>query len=324
MSICATVGRPIITRKDVCIHDGFVVFNNLHADKEYLYYVLSNLEPSWSTRGQTGSQMNLNTGLINSTPVLVPSPIEQRAIADVLSDADSLLESLDALIAKKRATKQAVMQQLLTGKTRLPRFSGKWAITNLARDSVLKARIGWQGLTTAEYLSSGKYYLVTGTDFDDGQIEWGKCCYVTRSRYLQDKHIHLKLGDVLLTKDGTIGKVGYVAHLPGPATLNSGVFVIRPVKEKWSPLYMFYVLTSQIFRDFLKRLEAGSTISHLYQKDFVDFEFLAPEIDEQVAIATILSDMDAEITDLKARRNKTDAIKQGMMQQLLTGRVRLI
>ena len=97
MSICATVGRPVITRKDVCIHDGFVVFNSLQADREYMYYVLSNLEQDWSKHGQTGSQMNLNTGLINSTSVPLPSLIEQRAIAEALSDIDRLLGSLDAL-----------------------------------------------------------------------------------------------------------------------------------------------------------------------------------------------------------------------------------
>lgn len=87
---------------------------------------------------------------------------------------------------------------------------------------------------------------------------------------------------------------------------------------------MYYVLTSQIFEDFLARLQAGSTISHLYQKDFVDFTFEAPSPDEQRAIAAVLSDMDAEIAALERRREKTKQIKQGMMQQLLTGRIRLV
>ena len=254
----------------------------------------------------------------------VPPESEQRAIAEALSDVDELLAALEALIAKKRAIKQATMQQLLTGKTRLPGFSGEWSELNMARDSVLRARIGWQGLTTAEYLSSGQYYLVTGTDFVRGRVAWARCCFVDYGRFTQDRNIQLKPGDVLLTKDGTIGKAGFVDSLPGPATLNSGVFVIRPKADAYVSLYMYYILTSDIFADFLARLQAGSTIAHLYQKDFVDFTFAAPKTNEQRAIATVLSDIDAEISTLERRWDKTRSVKQGMMQQLLTGRVRLV
>ncbi len=252
-----------------------------------------------------------------------PSVAEQTAIAGVLSDVEELLKSLDALIARKRAIKQAAMQQLLSGRTRLPGFDGKWTSLNMARDSNLKARIGWQGLTTEEYLTTGDYYLVTGTDFSKGRVDWTRCSFVDRARFVQDHNIQLLQDDVLITKDGTIGKVGFVDALPGPATLNSGIFVIRPQADAYFPLYMYYVLTSHIFNDFLSRLQAGSTISHLYQKDFVDFNFMAPPVDEQHAVATVLCDMDAEIAALERRRDKIRDIKQGIMQQLLSGSVRL-
>jgi hypothetical protein len=95
MSICATVGRPVITQIDVCIHDGFVVFDNPQADQLFLYYVLKWVEPDWSKHGQTGSQMNLNTGLINGTPIHLPPLPEQTAIATVLSDMDKELAALE-------------------------------------------------------------------------------------------------------------------------------------------------------------------------------------------------------------------------------------
>jgi type I restriction enzyme S subunit len=261
------------------------------------------------------------------TKILVPVPPlpEQRAIAAALSDVDALLGGLDRLIAKKRDLKQAAMQQLLTGQARLPGFHGEWEALNLAQKSQLKARIGWQGLTTAEYLSSGTYLLVTGTDFSAGRVNWATCPFVAAERYEQDRNIQLHPGDVLLTKDGTIGKVAFVDELPGPATLNSGVFVIRPKGNSYSPRFLYYIFASYVFDDFLRKLAAGSTISHLYQKDFVSFEFSAPRsIDEQAAIASILSDMDAELAALEARRDKTRALKQGMMQELLTGRTRLV
>ena len=119
MSICATVGRPVITKIDVCIHDGFVVFDDLQADKLFIYYTLKWIEPNWSKHGQTGSQMNLNTGLITGTEVSLPPLPEQTAIAAVLSDMDAELATLEHRLVKTRALKQGMMQELLTGRTRL-------------------------------------------------------------------------------------------------------------------------------------------------------------------------------------------------------------
>lgn len=119
MSICATVGRPIITEIDVCIHDGFVVFENLRADKKFVYYVLKQIEPDWAKHGQTGSQMNLNTGLINQTRFLHPPIDEQCSIGNFLFDLDSELLCLEERRTKSEKIKQAMMQELLTGKVRL-------------------------------------------------------------------------------------------------------------------------------------------------------------------------------------------------------------
>jgi len=119
MSICATVGRPIITSIDVCIHDGFVVFDDLQADQKFLYYVLAWIEPDWSKHGQTGSQMNLNTPLINVTPISFPPLHEQVAIASILSDMDAEITELETQLIKIRSIKQGMMHKLLTGEIRL-------------------------------------------------------------------------------------------------------------------------------------------------------------------------------------------------------------
>lgn len=119
MSICATVGRPVITEIDACIHDGFVVFDDLKADKYFMYYALKFIEGDWSRHGQTGSQMNLNTGLIKSTEISVPPEEEQSAIAAILSDMDSELTALETRRTRARQLKQGMMQELLTGGIRL-------------------------------------------------------------------------------------------------------------------------------------------------------------------------------------------------------------
>lgn len=193
-----------------------------------------------------------------------------------------------------------------------------WQIKNIANTSTIKARIGWQGLTTSEYLTVGDYCLVTGTDFFDGKIKWETCHFVNKERFVQDKNIQVKIGDILITKDGTIGKVAFVDVLPLNATLNSGVFVLRPKDNSYEPLYCYYIFNSIYFDDFLKRLVAGSTINHLYQKDFVLFNFpLPPTKSEQIAIATALSDADVLINSLEKLIEKKRNIKQGVMQELL-------
>ncbi len=264
-------------------------------------------------------QANINGQKLKTYPIpLPPTKAEQDAIAEALSDADALIEALEQLIVKKRQVKQGAMQKLLSP-------SGHWIEKKLGNTAILKARIGWQGLTTAEYLDSGDYYLITGTEFKDGYIDWNNCHYVNASRYKQDKNIQLKEHDVLVTKDGTIGKVALITDLPKPATLNSGVFVIRPIENAFHPEFFYYLLCSNVFTQFLGQLSAGSTINHLYQKDFVNFIYKTPTtIKEQIAIAEILSDMDAEIAALEQKREKTCLLKQGMMQELLTGMIRLI
>jgi len=193
-----------------------------------------------------------------------------------------------------------------------------WKWEKLVENSTIKGRIGWQGLTTAEYREQGKFYLVTGTDFKDGRIDWDNCVYVDEERYVQDPNIQLKNEDVLVTKDGTIGKIALVTDISLPATLNTGVFVIRPINKKYIPLYFFYVLNSNHFLKFLIRLKAGSTINHLYQKDFVNFYFSLPQYTEQQKIVSILTNINNLIKKYDSVIETTKELKKGLIQQLLT------
>ncbi len=178
-------------------------------------------------------------------------------------------------------------------------------------------------MTTAEYLTEGEYGLVTGTDFLDESVSWDTCHFVAKERYEQDKYIQIRIGDVLLTKDGTIGKVAYVDKIPFPATLNSGVFVIRPLDNSYNRKFLYYILVSQVFKRFLNKLHTGSTISHLYQKDFVKFEFFIPPVEkEQAEIADFLSSVDTKIEQLNQQKALWEQYKKGMMQKLFSQQIR--
>ena len=198
-----------------------------------------------------------------------------------------------------------------------------WEVKNVSESCLIKARIGWQGLKKTEYMSCGDYLLITGTDFDNGQVNWRTCAYVSKARYEQDSNIKIRPQDILISKDGTIGKVAYLGMIPKAGTLNSGIFVIRANDRKIDQVFLSKIFMSFYFEDFLNRLVAGSTINHLYQKDFVKFCFPLPNSEEQAAIAAALSDVDSLISALTKKIEKKKAIKQGLMQQLLTGKKRL-
>lgn len=293
---------------------------------KYFYYWFSkNFYAEVAKYTAKSSVDSVRRQMIAGMVISLTSAEEQEKIVGVLSDVDTLITDLQKLIRKKKDIRQGTMQMLVTGKKRLDGFDGEWVKINLSKNSKLKARIGWQGLTTAEYLDEGYSYLITGTDFKDGQIDWNGCHYVDYNRYEQDPNIQVSNGDLLLTKDGTIGKVAYVADLTRPATLNSGVFLVKPITDAYTAHFMFYVLESSVFKAFLQQLSAGSTINHLYQKDLVKFDlYVPPTKEEQEAIAGILFDMDSDIHRLEKKLLKYQKIKQGMMGELLTGKVRLI
>lgn len=164
-----------------------------------------------------------------------------------------------------------------------------WDIVRIKDYTYLKARIGWQGLRSDEFIENTNWYCVTGTDFNNGSIDWANCYCVEKNRFDQDKKIQLKLNDLLITKDGTIGKVALINELPKKATLNSGVFVTRPIKNKYSNQFMYWLLSSNVFTKFIDYNKNGSTILHLYQNVFERFFYCLPNDSEQIAIAQYLN-----------------------------------
>ena len=146
------------------------------------------------------------------------------------------------------------------------------------------ARIGWQALTRDEHMKTGEYMLVTGTDFIDGKINYNTCVYVTRERYEMDPHIILRENDILITKDGSIGKVAIIHNLSKPATLNSGVFVVRP-KDIFNKEYISGVFRGPLFEKFIELSKTGATIKHLNQKHLVEFRIPLPTLEKQEVFA---------------------------------------
>lgn len=187
-----------------------------------------------------------------------------------------------------------------------------WGVRKIKHLSNLSGRIGWQGLTSNEYQDEGPY-LITGTDFKNGQIAWEKCVHITPKRYDEASQIQIKNGDLLITKDGTIGKVAIVQVLEGDASLNSGVLLIRPkFDDKYIVKYCYYILCSDIFWKWYESNDTGnSTIKHLYQEKFKEFSYPLPSLPTQHAIAAFLDRKCSLIDDtIQKQRLIIDKLKE--------------
>lgn len=266
-----------------------------------------------------------NGRTLSTVWIAVPPIPEQCAIAEALLDVDGLLNALDALIAKKQAIKQATMQQLLTGKTRLSGFIGQWN----------KAKMGNIGSVYGGLSDKSK------VDFGGGNARYVTFLGVLENVILDVRHterVHVGIGesqnsvmkgDLLFNAssetpgDLAIGAV--MGEQLDNLYLNSFCFGFRVYDEnKHIPLFLAYFFRGSVGRAIMNALAQGATRYNMSKSQFLALELSIPSCDEQNAIASVLSDMDAEIAALEQRRDKTHAIKQGMMQQLLTGRVRLI
>ena len=137
----------------------------------------------------------------------------------------------------------------------------------------IKGRIGWKGLKKEEYLSESEYRIINGESLTVTGIDWNKAGYISEERYIESPEIMLQEGDILISKDGTIGKIGYVNKLDKPTSVASGIFVVRNLKpEEVSTVFIYCLLNSDYFKSFIASRTEGSVIPHLYQKDFVTLE----------------------------------------------------
>ena len=288
----------------------------LKCDRDYLkYYLMSErIQKVIKLIQTTGAQPKLALGRIAKFIIFIPQDInEQRAIAEILSDVDGLLNALEALIAKKRAIKQATMQQLLTGKTRLPGFSGTWETKRVSEFGDIVT--GATPSTKVNAFWDGPYPWITPTDITSERD------MTVSERMITQEGLNairtLPPNTVLVTCIASIGKN---AILKTTGSCNQQINAVTP-NSAHNAEFLYYIF--EINSNFLLA-NAGITATNIVSKSvFSKLIFEVPLLNEQIAIASVLSDMDSEIAALEQRRDKTLAIKQGMMQQLLTGRVRL-
>ena len=255
--------------------------------------------------------------------VSLPSLEEQRKIGKLFDTLDNLITLHQRKYDKLTNVKKSMLEKMFpqngsnVPEIRFKGFTEAWEQRKLSEIATMHARIGWQNLRTSEFLDSGDYMLITGTDFIDGAVNFDTCHYVERERYEQDKHIQIRNGSILITKDGTLGKVAYIQGLTMPATLNAGVFNVEIKDEnEVDNRYLFQYLKAPFLMDYVDKKATGGTIKHLNQNILVDFPVVLPHKAEQEKIGEYFLAIDHLITLHQRELEKLKNLKKACLEKM--------
>lgn len=312
--------------------------------QRFLYYILVNqrfTQSFDSVIDKTGQQPNISS--IDIGNLSIPFPPEELVIT-IANFLDKKTSEIDKTVTKKEKLiefieeeRKTVIKETVTkglnpnvqirpsGVDWIGDIPKHWKLLKIKHTSYVKGRVGWKGLTSDEFLEHGYSYLVTGTDFKEGKVNWQNCYQIDKERYEEDPYIQLKENDLLITKDGTIGKTAIVEGLEGYACLNSGIFVVRPLSKEFRSRFLYYILNSDVFTQFNNFTNTGSTIKHLYQNVFVEFQYPMPPYEEQTKIIEYLVDYN-EKTDLTIKKIRKEIellkeYKQALIFEAVTGKI---
>ncbi|HDZ5089551.1 TPA: restriction endonuclease subunit S [Campylobacter jejuni] len=307
----------------------------------FLTYALQNVAPYYKRPDTNGAKI-MNNEMAN-IQIIYPPLKEQEQIVNFLDEKceqiANFIEKKEKLISLLKEQKQALLNETITkglnknvnfkdsGIEWLGEIPQHWGINKLKFIAYVKGRIGFHGLNSKEFQYSKGAHLVTGNDFDNNEVAWDRCRRINEERFYEDPNIHLQNNDLLVTKDGTIGKTAIVRNCPNQATLNSGIFLVRVMEKLCLVKYLFYIINSQYFKEFVISKTCGSTIKHLYQSDFHEFKIPLPPLKEQEQIANFL-DKKCEKIDLLIEKTKKQIelikeYKTTLINQAVCGKISL-
>ena len=310
---------------DVCFVNKLCCFKG--SDKVYndflYYYLQSDLFLSQFNLNMSGLIGGVSQSLIKEFNIPLLSKERQKKIANYLDDKGFLIDETIENNKKEIELLEEYKYSSINKKLN----NCDWKNVRIKNTSYLKGRIGWQGLTTNDYKDEGAN-LITGTDFENGKIKWDTCVHISEERYEEDKNIHIKEGDLLITKDGTIGKLAIVDKLLYKTTLNSGVMLIRANNNTlpYDNKYLYYVLKSNLFWNWYESNQKGNaTIKHLYQEQFYNFQYPLPAINIQKQIVNDLDKMTSKIDEVIEYRmqiiEKLEEYKKSLIYEAVTGKI---
>ena len=328
----ASIGKnAVLTQKGSCNQQINAIIPSNEYSVNYLYYLMeTNKEYLLANSGITATRIVSKNDFAKLMFAVPATKREQECIAEALSDVDSIISMLEKLVAKQKFIKRGAMQELLTGKKRLPGFSGTWKNYVF---SELFDFVPNNAFTRAQMSDSGK---VKNIHYGDILTKYG--AYVDGSNdsipYISKKvdlsrfadRCYLQSGDIIIAdtaEDETVGKALEVINVNCPILAGQHTLMCRP-KIKFADKFLGYYLNAACYHDQLLPYIVGTKVSSVSKASVAQTKLVVPEYEEQQAIAEILSNMDAEIEALEQKLEKYRQVKQGMMQQLLTGKIRRV
>ena len=249
-----------------------------------------------------------------------PEIEEQSAIGSLFRTLDDLLSSHKDNLANYQSLKATMLSKMFpkTGQTvpeiRLDGFEGEWENIRLGDCAIIKGRLGWKSLKQEEYTEVGPS-MIAGKHIKNGVIDWGEVDHIPQWRYDESPDIMLENGDIIFSKDGSLGNPALVSNLKGEATINSTMMLVR-LDKKISSQFFYQVLTSSVFQKLIYLKVSGSSIPHLFQADMQDFKFYAPSIDEQQAIGAYFSNLDNLIAAHQEKISQLETLKKKLLQDM--------
>ena len=325
------VGMSSVLLDDIddCVFSGFVLRgrpkNDMFVPEYCKYCFTTEAIRSAIIMGCTYTTRALTNGTqLSAIEIVVPPKPEQEAIAKSLTEIDDLISSLEKLITKKKAIKQGAMQELLTGKRRLPGFSGEWETRTLHEISneMVDGPFG-SNLKTEHYTTERQVRIIQLSNIGEAGWNNANVKYTTFSHAAELQRCIVQPGSILIAKMMPAGRAIICPDNEKSYILGSDVVKVVP-NSSVDSRYLVYATKSRFYLDQIADDTQGSTRARTSVSKLRKTAILFPEKDEQIAIADILSEMDMEIAALEGKIAKYRQIKQGMMQQLLTGKIRLV
>lgn len=279
----------------------------------YYYYFRSPMSPMKSII-QHCVQAGIKGSDLEKLEVSFPPLNEQKQIASILSTLDEKIKNNCDINDNLAQQIDAVLLAFMD--------DNDATLVKLGDYLYIKGRIGWKGLKKSEYLSQSGYRIINGETLTKAGIDWSKAGYISEERYVESPEIMLKVGDILLSKDGTIGKIGYVDNLDLPTSVASGIFVIRNNKpDVISTTFIFYLLKSKLFESFIAARTEGSVIPHLYQKDFMEFEFPLPSAERMAEFEGLTEPMFSQIINNLNENKALASLRDSLLPKLMSGKL---
>ena len=326
----ATIGECAINSKPMATNQGFASL--ICKDKVYnwfIFYRIKYMRKEIERLGNGSTFNEVSKKSIRELKIPIPPLSEQKKIAEILTSMDEAIEKKQEIIEKTKMLKKGLMQELLARgighkkfqKTEIGEIPVDWEVYCLGDYAYIKARIGWRGLSASEYTDEGPL-LIAGNHIKRTKILWDKCDHISQYRYDESPEIKLKNGDIILSKDGTIGRLGFIERLPQEATIGGTMMMIRPDENLFFSKFVYFYFQGEYFQKLIKEKISGSSIPHIFQRDIVNLKIPFLLLPEQRKIAEILTSVDEEIENEMAHKERLESIKKGLMQVLLTGKIR--